>query len=470
MGSSGSHAVVIGASMGGLLAARALAGPYSRVTLLDRDELPTDSANRKGVPQGKHVHVLLARGAQVLDAMFPGLLDELEAHGSTVIRTFEPVHFSTGGHTFVMPTKPADPPVYLTARPFLESRIRARIRALPGVGVLDRAEATGLLSSPGGGRVTGVRMRRAGVESELAADLVVDATGRTGRAPVWLQELGYSPAAEDRLDIDLMYGTRHTETADGSVNGIRLALIAPYPDNPRGMAFTTVEDGHVVVTVAGYAGDHPPTDDTGFDAYVASIAPPALADAIIAGRSRGPVVTHRYPSNLRRRYEKLDRFPAGFLVFGDAFCSFNPLYGQGMTVSALQAEALRACLVRGGRSTDDLARRFFKAAAKPVGVAWDTALGEDLSLPQVEGDRSARVRVANAFVGRVKAASAHDEVVSEAFLRVINVLEPPTSLFAPAILRRVLRGSAPPVDPPGPVAAPPAEAPELPALQGVECF
>lgn len=481
MGTAGQHAVVIGASMGGLLAARALAGPYSRVTVLDRDELPPSSDSRKGVPQGRHVHVLLARGGQLLDAMFPGFLDELAAHGSTVIRDFGSLHFSTGGHTFVTPTKPADPPIYLSARPFLESRVRARVRALPGVGVLDAAEVTGLIGSPGGDRVTGVRIRRAGVEVELAADLVVDATGRTGRAPVWLQELGYAPAAEERLDIDLKYVTRHLETADGTLGGLLLGLVAPYAGNPRGLAFATVEDGHIVLTLAGYGGDHPPTDDAGFDAYVESIAPPALAAAIRAGRARGPAVAHRYPANLRRRYEKLDRFPAGFLVFGDAVCSFNPLYGQGMTVSALQAEALRGCLVRGKGSADDLARRFFKAAAKPVGVAWDTALGEDLALPQVTGERSAQVRVTNAFVDRVKSTATTDEVVAEAFLRVVNVLDPPTALFAPGILRRLARGPRPTTQAPDALApaspapaspAPPvaAEVPALPDLAGVETF
>jgi 2-polyprenyl-6-methoxyphenol hydroxylase-like FAD-dependent oxidoreductase len=441
---------VIGASMGGLLAARALLGPYARVTILDRDSLPTDGSNRRGVPQGRQLHLVLSRGALILDAMFPGLLDELEAAGVPVMRHFSQGSLSFGGYRFALPTGPAEPPVYQPSRPFLESRVRARVAALPGVEIFERCEAGGLLSTPGGDRVTGVRTRREGVDGELAADLVVDATGRSGRAAAWLGELGYAPAREDRLAIDLLYATRVIRLPAGALGPLRFIGIAPRPGLPRSLAMVAVEGDRWMVTPVGYAGHHPPTDDAGFDAYVASVAPASVTDALRTGEPLGDIVAHRYPSNLRRRYERLDRFPAGLLVFGDAFCSFNPVYAQGMTVAALQAEALRGCLVRGGRGDEDLAPRFFKAAAKPVDVAWQLALGGDLAVPQVAGRRTPADRALIAYLGRLQAAASVDPVVGETFLRVAGFLLPPTRLGTPRFTLRVLRAAraAAPLPPP----------------------
>jgi 2-polyprenyl-6-methoxyphenol hydroxylase-like FAD-dependent oxidoreductase len=441
MGSAGGHAVVVGASIGGLLAARALAGPYDRVTILDRDTLPTGPDNRKGVPQGRHVHALLARAAELLDAMFPGFLDELEGAGVPVVRDWAQTSFAVGNHSFALPEGAASVPLYSVSRPELEFRVRARVRALRGVEILDGAEVRGLLATPGGDRVTGVRVHREGVETEVAADLVVDATGRTGRAPVWLAELGYEAAPEEELPIDLMYATRHGSGDDCEVDGVIAGLIGHYPGMPRGFFAQRLEGGRGLVTAAGFGpAHHPPSDVPGFDAFVAGVAPPRVAAAITAADSLGPVITHRFPSNIRRRYERLDRFPDGFLVFGDAICSLNPLYGTGMTVCALEAEALRRCLLAHGDET--LGPRFFKAAAKPVDVAWQLCTGADLALPEIEGERSAQIKILNRFITRLQAAAETEPLVSVAFLRVVHFLDPPTRLFAPSIVRRVFRPAA----------------------------
>lgn len=441
MGRAGAHAVVVGASMGGLLAARALIGPYDQVTLLDRDTLPNGPENRKGVAQGRHVHALLARAAELLDAMFPGFLAELDAAGVPVVRDWAQTFFAVSNHRFALPAGAASVPLYSVSRPELEFHVRARVRALPGIEILDGAEASELLSTPGGDRVTGVKVHRDGVDTELAADLVVDATGRTGRAPVWLAALGYEAAPEEELPIDLMYATRHGSGDDCEIDGVLAGLIGHYPGKPRGLFYQRLEGGRGLVTAAGFSpGHHPPSDVAGFAAFVASVAPPNVATAIAAADSLGPVITHRFPSNIRRRYEKLDRFPAGFLVFGDAICSLNPLYGTGMTVCALEAESLRRCLL--ARGAGDLAPRFFKAAAKTVDVAWQLCTGADLALPEIEGNRSTQIRILNRFITRLQAAAETEPTVSVAFLRVVHFLDPPTRLFTPTVLRRVLRPAA----------------------------
>ena len=439
----GSHAVVIGASMAGLLAARTVAGPYGKVTVLDRDALPDDATPRRGVPQGRQLHLLLSRGAVILDARFPGLLDELEAGGVPVLRHFREGYLNFGGRQFRMPDKPGEPPIYTLTRPFLEARVRARVTALPGVELLAGNEVTGLLHTTNRERITGVRVRRArdGAEHDLTADLVIDATGRAGRTPVWLGALGYGQAPEEKLAVDLLYATRPMRVPAGALGPVRLLAIGAVPGKPRTFAACAVEGDRWILTPVGYTGHHPPTDHEGFDAFVRTVAPPEIAEPLLAGERLGDVVTHRFPANLRRRYEKLSRFPGGYLVIGDAICSFNPLYAQGMSVAAMQAEALRACLLREGASERDLARRFFRAAAAPVDLAWELTTGADLALPEVAGPRSVKVRAGIAYTAQIQAAATVDPVVAETFVRVTAFVEPPAALLAPAFVARVVRAA-----------------------------
>lgn len=436
----GSHAVVIGASMGGLLAARALAGPYERVTLLDRDALPDGPQARKGVPQGRQLHLLLSRGGVVIDEMFPGLLAEMEAAGVPVGRSWELAWIELGGHRFAAQGEISGAPIHLLSRPFLEDRVRSRVRALPGVEIRDRTEVTSLLAVPGGAQVTGVRLRAAdGAVEELTADVVVDASGRSGRAAAWLRELGYAPAREDKLGVDLMYVSRRLRVAAETIAPTTFMGVSPNPGMPRAVGLEALEDGTWIITGVGYGGDHPPMDDAGFDAWVAPVMPEHLAAAVRAAEPLDELVAHRYPANLRRRYEFLRRFPAGFLVVGDALCSFNPLYAQGMTVAALEALALRRSLAKGGdpAAGPAFARSFFRAAALPVANAWQMAIGEDLALPQVAGHRSPWMRLYIFYVHHLKLAAARDPIIAEHFLRVIRFLDPFPRLACPDIALRM---------------------------------
>jgi 2-polyprenyl-6-methoxyphenol hydroxylase-like FAD-dependent oxidoreductase len=445
----GSHAVVIGASMGGLLAARALHGPYERVTILDRDTIPDGPQARKGVPQGRHLHLLLSRGAEIMDAMFPGLLADLEAGGAPVARSWDRAWVELGGHQFALDDEISGSPVIGLTRPFLEHNVRERVRALPGVEIRDRTEATGLLATPGGELVTGVRAYGPQGAYELGADLVVDATGRTGRAPVWLKELGYAPARESSLGVDILYVSRRVKMPD--VLGPLIFMgISPNPAVPRAVGMEAQEDGTWIVTAVGYTGDHPPMDDAGFDAYVSAAMPEHLAKALRDAEPVTEFVSHRYPANLRRRYELIRRFPSGFLVFGDALCSFNPLYGQGMTVASLQAQALRRCLLRPGADPaagSRFARRFFAEASLPVANAWQMALGEDLALPGVAGRRSPWMRWYVFYVRHLKIAASRDPATAEAFLRVVRFLDPYPRLALPDVAARMLLAHLRPAPP-----------------------
>ena len=318
--------------------------------------------------------------------------------------------------------------------------MRARVRALPGVALRDRCDVLGLLAD--GSRVTGVRiLRRApgSAEERLAADLVVAASGRAARVPAWLEQLGWERPDEERLPVDVGYASRFVRLPEGALGDERMLLVTATPEWPRALYVFPQEGGRHIVSVGGYGAAHrPPADPAAFMAFVLSVAPPDLQDVLAGAEPLSDVATHAFPVSVRRRYERLARFPDGLLVCGDAIASFNPTYGQGMSVAAAEAVTLRDCLAAGERG---LARRFFTATARGAcGDAWDLATGSDLALPQVAGPRPVRVRVLNAYLRRLRAAAVADHAVAGALIAVIGLVEEPRTLLAPRIVRRVARG------------------------------
>jgi 2-polyprenyl-6-methoxyphenol hydroxylase-like FAD-dependent oxidoreductase len=433
------HAVVIGASMAGLLAARALADAYERVTIVERDALPA-SGQRRAVPQGAHAHVLLASGRLAMEDLLPGITDELVAAGAQSCKAMSEIRFVVGGHEITREAEGGD--VLLASRPLIEAHVRRRVRALPRVALRERCEVTELVASPDGPRMRGVRVRDhgngAGGEDALDADLVVAASGRAGRVPALLEHLGLARPDEDSLRVDLRYVSRRVRPEAGSLDGDKLIAIGARPGLPRGM-FLIAQEDHWILTLNGYGARHrPPVDEAGFLEFARSVAPPQVRDAVEAAEPLTEIANHGFPGSRRRRYERLEDLPDGLLTVGDALCSFNPLYGQGMSVAALEAVALRRCLER---RAGDLGRRFLRAAAKVVDPAWDMAIGGDLALPEVEGDRPLGVRLSNAYVERLLRVAERDPVVATAFGDVSDLLKPPTHVMAPRILWRVLRGN-----------------------------
>ncbi|MFJ6197785.1 FAD-dependent oxidoreductase [Micromonospora sp. NPDC092111] len=448
MASTG-RAVVVGAGMGGLLAARALSEAYSEVVLLDRDALPVGPASRRGVPQGRQLHVLLDRGRQVLTELFPGLGDELTARGAAAVDLHGEVHWYNDGHR--MRRAPSALIAYGMSRPLLEQVVRERVSALPGVRVLAGHEVTGLLATPDGRRVNGVRVVPGGgdrTEVSLDADLVVDAGGRGSRSPVWLVDLGYRAAPEERVPVDLTYVTRTYRREPGQLEGLLGALANAMPGRPRGGVVAPQEDGRFAVALNGMLGEQPPTDDEGMAAFAGSLSAPQIGELLRSASPLDAPARMRFPASVRRRYERLRRLPEGHLVFADALCSFNPVYGQGITVAALEALLLRRLLARGG---DPLARRFYRGAARLIDTPWQISVGTDLRFPEVTGRRTLSVRLVNAYLARLHAAASTDAGLGAAFLRVLNLVDPPTRLLTPGRVLRVLRGPRP--DPARPVRA-----------------
>jgi len=343
------------------------------------------------------------------------------------------------GHEMTREAVGAD--VLLASRPLIEGHVRRRVRALANVTVRERCDAVDLLTSPDRERVTGVRVRSRsgeGGEERLDADLVVAASGRAARVPALLEALGYPRPIEERLTVDLSYVSRRVHLRPGALGADKLIAIGARPGLPRGVMLIAQED-HWILTVSGYGAENrPPTDEEGYLEFVGTVAPPDVLAAVRDSEPLGSLVTHGFPANQRRRYDRLKRFPHGLLVVGDAISSFNPLYGQGMSVAALEAVELRRCLERGEQR---LAQRYFRATAKVVGQAWDMAVAGDLALPEIEGHRPLMLRMSNAYVERLLRVAEHDPIVAGAFGDVGDLLAPPQQIIRPRILWRVLRGN-----------------------------
>lgn len=440
----GETAIVLGASISGLLAARVLSDFYSAVTVVERDILPDGPAIRRGVAQGGLPHLPAARGSQIMDELFPGFIDELVAGGARVWNDGDLSRFwvSFGGHRFLRSGTIPDPHslvTYYVSRPFIEWSLRRRVLALPNVEIMQGRDAVRLTSATKRGRVTGVVVARrdSGVETSLAADLVVDATGRGSRAPMFLDDLAYPRPREDQLTVHVNYAGMPVHLPPGTLREY-LAFSGPEPSRPVCFAMFAGENDTYRLAVQTLAGQKAPTDRVALLDCLADMAPPHLLDAARRAEPLADMTHYRFPSNRWRRFDKLARTPDGLIVVGDALCNFNPLYGQGMSVAAIEALILRECLEQGD---GDLPRRFFRASAKEIRVAWQAAVGSDLALPQIAGKRPLSIRIINAYLDRVLAAAESDPAVVQQFLRTMNLVDPPSRLLRPSTMLRVLTRS-----------------------------
>lgn len=439
----GQHAIVMGGSMAGLLAARVLTDHFERVTLVERDQFPDTAEQRKGVPQGRHLHALLVKGEQIMSILFPGLADDLIAAGAVQFDFCRDLRwFQSGGYKARFPGGIMG---LALSRPLLESYIRRRLLARQNMTCLTQHDATGLIATQDNQRITGISLRSRASEKgieELTADLIVDATGRGSRSPQWLESLGYARPEESVVHIQHAYASRIYRRDQSLLPDALSVMTAPMPpDGLRAGALAPLEGERWIATLGGWTGDHPPTDEPGFLEYARSLPNQDIYQVISRAEPLSDIVIHKMPSNLRRHYEKMKQFPQGYLVMGDAVSSFNPAYGQGMTVSAMEAELLQKCLLKAPSPNhlDNLAAAFFKEAAKIVEGAWSLAVREDFRFPGVTGPKPPATDLINRYVTRFHQSTFHDQETSYAFFQVMNLIQAPTLLFHPRIVWRVIR-------------------------------
>jgi len=426
----GDRAVVVGGSIAGHCAARTLDDYYRTVTVLERDEFPDEPATRDGAPQTSHPHAMLEAGRVTLEDLFPGFGERLFAAGGLMIdAATEMKYYDKGGFVADGPDRL---PMYCASRALFEHVVRERTRDRDGVELRGGVNVTEYLQD--GDAVTGVRLRDGDATTDVDADLVVDATGRTSRTPRWLDANGYESPPVDEVEVDVTYSTIRLDRPAGD----RQAIFAPpSPPRTRGLVFLPVEGGEWEVIVQGVHGDDAPTDREGFERFVRSFPLEEPAELVEQREWTSDGIHHYpFPASQRRRYETLDRFPDGLLVTGDAVASFNPIYGQGMSVAALDALQLHHALAGG---TDDLADRYFDRVASVVAVVWRLAVGADFEFAETTGPKPTGTDLFNRYVDRLLQKAHADPTLSDAFSRVLRLEKPPTSLLRPRIVWRVLR-------------------------------
>ena len=429
---------ILGASIAGLLAASVLARHAREVVLIERDRIRDHpDVPRQGAPQGHHAHAILTSGQRAMDSLCPGLTDALLARGAQ----FGGGSFFTAGGYLDAPGSDAS---LFVSRALLEGELRRAVLALPGMRLLDGHRAQ--MPRIDAGRVVGLHAAAPGGGSvEIRADLVVDATGRGSRVPAWLAASGYDAPPVERVEVGMRYASRHLRRTPGELGGRLFFSVSPSPAQRRACGVLAQEGDRWIVTLIGYFGDQPPADDAGFRDFARSLPTPEVAELLKHAMPLDEIRTFAFPANQRMRYEGIVRRPAGLLVIGDALASFSPVYGQGMSVAALQAQALARCMADGSHRLES---RFFDAAARVIDTPWSITVGNDRQMPPGGPHGSLPQRLRHRWVQRVLRAAHHDPVVAAAFLRVARLLAPPSSLLRPALAARVLRACPrPPISP-----------------------
>jgi 2-polyprenyl-6-methoxyphenol hydroxylase-like FAD-dependent oxidoreductase len=443
----GQRAVVIGGSVAGLMTARVLAHHFESVTVLDRDVIEDRPALHRSIPQGHHYHALLLGGQQVLSSLFDGFADDLHALGAVRFRLGKEIAFILpgGGKAYTMSGAVKEPrdlgfDAHSQSRGLIEHCVRKRALAIPAVDLQTGCTVQGLVHR--NGRVTGVHYDGPAGPVTVAADLVVDTGGRGSHAPRWLEELGVAGPPETTIGIDFAYAsTKYRLRGDHGIREGLLGFFGPAPTFPNGAYLGAIEDGLWHVSLAGRFGDYPPTDEAGFLAFARSLHTPVLHDYLEDAERVADIVGYRFPTSVKRHYERLPSFPTGFLVLGDAICSFNPIYGQGMSSAALQVQALQGLLSErgaGSRDLDGLATAFFPRAAQVIATPWTLAASLDLAYPQTVGDRSGASPERARYFGALNALAAVDVEVQKLMTEVFHLARPLSALMDEPLRSRVL--------------------------------
>jgi len=429
-----SVAVVVGAGIAGLSAVAALADRFAKVILFDRDELPDDPVPRRGVPQSYHGHVLLAAGQRALEELVPGLGDELVAAGAI---PFDP-GAGLGFHRFgtLWPRVPSGLQVLAMTRPLLELTLRRRVAALPAVELRTGVAVAGLTGDAR--RVTGVVLDDG---TEVPADLVVDCSGRGSRSDRWLGALGLPAPEVVEVKIGVRYSTQILRRDDRTLaDGVGTLVLPTPPDEKRTGLALAVEGDRWLVGMGGWHGEHPDDGTEGFHAYARDLSDPAIAKVLADSEPVTEIFTHQFPSSRRRRFEAMRRPPGGYLAMGDAVCSFNPVYGQGMTCAALEAVALGRLLDR-GLDGAGLARGFYREAARIIKTPWQFAVGADFAWPETTGPRPRGITLLNGYSRRLQLGALVDPRLRRTFTAVQQLVRPPGALFTPRMVVRVIRAN-----------------------------
>ena len=442
------QAIVIGASIAGLCAAAVLSEHFDRVTIIERDAYPEGASDhRKGVPQGRHTHILLRAGETILENIFPNIMDELRQKGA---RHFDATEGLLWFHYGKWKKKHCSGfMVHQQSRPLLENQILKRLVNNPRITFLRGYAAKQLLWSQNKKTVTGLMVEPTRATAQmgkqaktLKSELIIDASGRASILTKWLQKAAYETPKETRVGMDLQYSSRVfqapiTQIPTTQVNQTDWQAFAVYPAPPqetRGGVLFKVEENKYILTLVGYIGDHPPKQNEGFLDFAKTLPVPDLYQQVKNLTPLSDVVIYRYPYARRLHFENIKQHPQGIVALGDAVCSFDPVFGQGMSVALQEVELLQQQLQSGKWQE----KRFYQQVSKKLFLPWMLASMEDFRYPSVTGKRPVGLTMMQNYFKKIFLLSAKSEFVYAQLMRVFHMDVSPFILFSPTILWRML--------------------------------
>jgi 2-polyprenyl-6-methoxyphenol hydroxylase-like FAD-dependent oxidoreductase len=435
----GKHAVVVGAGIGGLTAAKALSSHFEKVTVLERDALPSKPQARTGTPQSRQVHVLLRGGLDALTRFFPDFETELERAGAVRARVGSEIRIESPGFD-PFPQRDLAFDTLCMTRPLVEFVARRLVEQQGNIAFQPLCRVTRFLTSPDQLAVVGVRYDAAGGESTtLAADLVVDASSRGTLTLEALDAIGMPRPAETEIGVDLSYATATFEIPPAAPRDWRAVIHRPAADSGRGAFLFPIENNRWHVNLNAVHGETPPDDIKDFIAFAKTLRTPTIHDAVKDAAAVGPIYRFGLPCSVRRRFEALQSFPERLLPIGDAICRFNPAFGQGMSVVAQEAGVLKQLLdARAGASQplDGLAQAFFAAIQDVLAAPWSAA-ENDFIYPKTRGECPANFQQRLNYSGALMKVAAEDADVHRILFEVNNLVKPPSALRSPQIANRV---------------------------------
>lgn len=420
-------AIIIGASMAGLLAARICADHFEEVLILEKDELPESPKHRKGVPQDQQLHLLLSKGYQIITKLFPGIVETLSAEGAIsgdlglMLRWYGDGGFrpqcETGQHSILM------------SRPLLEYTVRNYLLQKGNVRIMDKTRVLAFLFEEGS--ITGVETNLGNIE----ADLHIDTCGMASSLEKQLIGWGYDSPRIEEVQVNVKYTSCLFPRPTTFTELININSEAPY--NSKHGTVQAIEDNKMIVMVQGRSQDKVPKDVESLKAYTAQLAHPLIYETIKDAEALSPLTHYHIPSVRWIHYEALNRFPPGLLTLGDAICRLNPVYGQGMSSAAMQAEVLDSVLRRG--PLESIWKPYFKQIAQLLKTPWEVTLAEDFKFPETQGTPPKIPKLVERYFGKLSRVMNQDPVLFKAFVQVLNLVKSPTSLLHPGLIWRVIR-------------------------------
>ncbi|GGP16145.1 FAD-dependent oxidoreductase [Oceanobacillus neutriphilus] len=438
--------IIIGGGIGGLLAAKVLSDYYDEVLIVDRDDFPEEPENRSGVPQGFQPHRLTPRGKMIIEHYFPGISNDLLAQGAA--SSLNKIYRFTNPYG-ILTMSNAEQDI-MCSRALLEWGLRRRMKEISHVRFLAKQNVIGLQTSQDQKMVTGIRVRERGqsnLQKVITADMVIDASGRQSKLVNWLQDLAYDIPKADVLKVSLGYSTRHYKIAADSEEKWALIHVEGQPVRKQNTGiFAMIENNIVEVLLWNIGGNFPTTNAEKYEQEVAHLADPIMANI---WKKLEPITTprgYRIKELFRNRFEQMPRWPSGLLVLGDALCNFDPIYGQGMTMAAVEVEVLESCL-RDQRTNPQpsFERRVLQRLQEIIEPIWWLNAVADLKWPGVEYE--GRPLKGIAFVQKYfdlylkQVTSQGDFELYSLYWAVNAILFSPSKIINQRMMESILNGS-----------------------------